>query len=349
MKRNEGSAPGERAAWIGVRIATSALGACALLGAACETTSSDAGTSTALTVENGPAWVMVVPQGGSTAGLNHDTQLRNNTGSSMDWSAQADVPWIQCAPASGTLGASQQTVSQVSFEAASFSSLQPGQHTGLVTFQQVGGPGSALLRVDVSVTPGSAQLTVTPAGNLAATGPQGGPFTGLSKTYDLTAGASAPVDWYATVTVPWVVFPGASSGTLPASGQTPLQVSIDAAQANAMAPGNYSGTLEVRETASNVLFGSRQVTLDVSAPPAPSGFTTFTPSVDTRTVHVSSTLGNDSFDGLTPGTPKKTLSAGVALLRTDSPTGCCSGRATPGPTRTSANGRSRVAPPPSRC
>src|SRR3989338_1091043 len=45
------------------------------------------------------------------------------------------------------------------------------------------------------------------------------------------------------------------------------------------------------------------------------GWTVFTPSPDTRIIYVSSSEGNDLNDGLSPQTPKQTISAGKALLR----------------------------------
>ncbi len=50
-----------------------------------------------------------------------------------------------------------------------------------------------------------------------------------------------------------------------------------------------------------------------------SSWTTFTPSADTRIVYVSSSTGNDSNNGLSPFTPKATINAGRALLRTGYP------------------------------
>lgn len=50
-----------------------------------------------------------------------------------------------------------------------------------------------------------------------------------------------------------------------------------------------------------------------------SSWTTFTPSADTKIVYVSSSEGNDANDGLSPFTPKRTINAGRALLRTGYP------------------------------
>lgn len=48
---------------------------------------------------------------------------------------------------------------------------------------------------------------------------------------------------------------------------------------------------------------------------ASTGYTSFTPSWDTRIVYVSSTVGHDGNDGLSPQTPKRTITAGIELLR----------------------------------
>src|SRR5207237_9388487 len=52
---------------------------------------------------------------------------------------------------------------------------------------------------------------------------------------------------------------------------------------------------------------------------AGSGWPSFTPSVDTRTVYVSSSSGDDQHDGLSPATSKRTVAAGQALLRSGYP------------------------------
>ncbi|HKS16124.1 MAG TPA: hypothetical protein VJU16_02370, partial [Planctomycetota bacterium] len=54
-------------------------------------------------------------------------------------------------------------------------------------------------------------------------------------------------------------------------------------------------------------------------PPAPIDWTTLSPSGDTRTIYVSDSAGDDTQDGLTEPTAKKTIAAGKALLRTGFP------------------------------
>ena len=60
------------------------------------------------------------------------------------------------------------------------------------------------------------------------------------------------------------------------------------------------------------------VLLAGSAPaqgPAEDGWTTPAASADTRTVYVSSSIGNDANTGLSSTAPKRTLAAGYALMR----------------------------------
>ncbi len=47
----------------------------------------------------------------------------------------------------------------------------------------------------------------------------------------------------------------------------------------------------------------------------PDGFTQFTPSANTRIIYVSSSLGNDAWDGLSQSQPKQTIQAGLAEAR----------------------------------
>ncbi len=77
------------------------------------------------------------------------------------------------------------------------------------------------------------------------------------------------------------------------------------------APGG--GTHHYRVTAVNAA-GSSNPTAWYSVTIS-SGWTQFTPSVDTRIVYVSSSTGNDANDGLSEAKAKKTISAGAALIR----------------------------------
>jgi hypothetical protein len=52
---------------------------------------------------------------------------------------------------------------------------------------------------------------------------------------------------------------------------------------------------------------------------AQTGWTSLTPSQDSRVIYVSSSSGNDANNGLSPGAPKRTVAAGYALVRNGYP------------------------------
>lgn len=56
-------------------------------------------------------------------------------------------------------------------------------------------------------------------------------------------------------------------------------------------------------------------TVPSSPPQDANGFTVFSPSVDTKTIYVSSSSGSDSNSGLSAATPVQTLAKGTSLLR----------------------------------
>jgi hypothetical protein len=77
------------------------------------------------------------------------------------------------------------------------------------------------------------------------------------------------------------------------------------------------GTLRYRVQATNIAGDSAwtawvQLAVD-------DGWTNFAPSPDSRIIYVSSSTGNDANDGLSTATPKRTINAGRALLRTGYP------------------------------
>ncbi len=73
---------------------------------------------------------------------------------------------------------------------------------------------------------------------------------------------------------------------------------------NAGVAGNLGGSSQGQGTG-----GATDLPTDAS------GFTTLTPSSDTRTIYVSSSTGNDAKDGLAPDTAVKTVERGKSLLR----------------------------------
>ena len=107
-------------------------------------------------------------------------------------------------------------------------------------------------------------LQVTPIDSLVATGPEGGPFSPSGTTYELTNQGSAPVDWMAAPTQPWLdVAPG--SGALNPGDSVEVAVSF-----NAIAAGLPEGVHSDVVTFANAKEGAertRDVVLVVTQPP----------------------------------------------------------------------------------
>jgi subtilisin family serine protease len=109
--------------------------------------------------------------------------------------------------------------------------------------------------------PAAAGLVVTPADELVAAGPVGGPFAPDETTYILSNASSAVLDWSAAGTQPWVSV-SANGGTLMPGASTTLTVFINS-QAQGLAPGTYTDTVLVSNITSGVGSTSRSVTLTV--------------------------------------------------------------------------------------
>ncbi|WP_345735843.1 S8 family serine peptidase [Prosthecobacter algae] len=127
-------------------------------------------------------------------------------------------------------------------------------HTGSLTF---GSQGYSLI-ISGAVWPTA--LALTPEGPLASEGFTGGPFTPVSKTYDLSNTSAESVPWTAVADQPWVqVSP--SSGTLAAGQNVTVTVGFSASAAN-LAAGNYEAEVLLTDTLNNLQL-TRQVTLQV--------------------------------------------------------------------------------------
>jgi len=99
-------------------------------------------------------------------------------------------------------------------------------------------------------TPNLAQMGVTPAGGLAASGYAGGPFSPAAITYTLTNAGGAVLNWSASRAANWLTL-SASGGTLAAGITTNVTVSVNT-NANSLPPGSYSDTVGFTNLNSNL-------------------------------------------------------------------------------------------------
>lgn len=90
------------------------------------------------------------------------------------------------------------------------------------------------------------QLVVKPVSGYYMTGPEGGPFTPVAKSWTVQNQAADSVDWTATVDEAWVDVdnPG---GTLASGAQTTVTLTPNAAT-EALTPGTYTATLTIAES-----------------------------------------------------------------------------------------------------
>jgi hypothetical protein len=138
----------------------------------------------------------------------------------------------------------------------------------------------------------------------------------LRRSFMLGNGTALPLAWEAQVSEPWLSLPGPASGELAPESSVEVMVDIDSSEAGAEEGAPAVANVVFRESITGAVLATRTVTVETSfGSQAGSGWTTLTRSADTRAVFVSSSAGDDLHDGLTPTTPKRTLAAGIALLR----------------------------------
>jgi hypothetical protein len=140
----------------------------------------------------------------------------------------------------------------------------------------------------------------------------------LHRVYSLTNTGAQIVHWAAQVSQPWISFATPASGVL-APGQTAdVAVEIDPAAAQIDGDEHAVARVAFVNLDSSAIEAESRVTVEPNfllGTGVVNGWTKFTASPDTQKVYVSSTSGNDQNDGLSPATPKRTLAAGVALMR----------------------------------
>jgi hypothetical protein len=163
-----------------------------------------------------------------------------------------------------------------------------------------------------SDAPTAGQLfTILPeSGSIIVRGPAGGPFEPAQGTFVLRNDGHTELSWDVSSSMPWLSFPGPTRGVVPAGGEVSVEFGIDPA-VGSLTAGFNAAVARFQMSGPASFIATRRVLLQITEP---SGWTTFTPSPDTRTIYVSP-AGDDGFDGLSPAKAKRTIAAGIALLR----------------------------------
>ena len=179
--------------------------------------------------------------------------------------------WIAATPAAGSVaaGASQTTTLTISAE-----NLTQGTYSRtLVISSNDPTRPQASLPVTLEVL-GVANLAVTPAAGLTASGLRGGPFTPAAQTFTLTNSGAQPLDWTASKSAPWLdLMP--VSGTLNPGATTTVVATLNAGAAG-LVPGSFTDTVAFTNTTNGAGTTTRPVALTV----LPAGELTVTPAVD---------------------------------------------------------------------
>jgi hypothetical protein len=126
----------------------------------------------------------------------------------------------------------------------------------------LGSPSVAQVNVSSRCLP---VLTVTPAGNFAATGNRGGPFSPPSATYRIANNDICAANWTAATagaSPNWLTL-NRTSGAL-APGSSVLVAANINTNANGLIPGVYASTVSFRNATTNTLAASRSAQLTVN-------------------------------------------------------------------------------------
>ncbi len=136
-----------------------------------------------------------------------------------------------------------------------------------------------------------------------------------SPAYLVANTGGAPLSCSVTPGESWVTV-SATEATVPSGASVPVGIAIDAELLADLGAGAYLAPIQFRDPANPSGNAYRFVGVTVEeVDQEPDGWTVFTASPDTRIIYVSSSQGSDSNSGLSDGSPKRTIQAGLALMR----------------------------------
>lgn len=189
------------------------------------------------------------PVGGPFSASGVEYQLTNLGSDPRSWIGTVDQSWLALDVADGVL-AGNATTTIVLGLTADAETLPAGTYTATVSFAPSGAPQLAATfpaQLTISSSTPGAELQVTAAANLSAYGPETGPFSDGTATYELTNLGSSPLPWTASVDENWLEV-DIAVGELAANASTTVTVSLTNA-ATTLSAGAYSATVSFVPTA----------------------------------------------------------------------------------------------------
>lgn len=217
---------------------------------------------------SGPAGLTVEgPQGGPFPAASVQFDLSNASPDlPLDFTASVDVPWLDIAPASGSLGASGTTSVTVSGNAG-LEALPAGMHEGQISFFMAGSATPLDTRSATANVLVPGELGVE-EGNFAASGDLGGPFTPGQVTLELMNGGEAPLDFSVAVDQSWLQATP-TSGSLAGGSSTPVTLALTP-EANALPAGTHLAGVSFADLSngSELTRTASPVVSDPDAPPS---------------------------------------------------------------------------------
>ncbi|MBK7875210.1 MAG: right-handed parallel beta-helix repeat-containing protein [Planctomycetes bacterium] len=260
------------------------------------------------------------PQGGPFPTATTVLPVANPMALTVRWRAFQSTPWLTATATSRTIAPNGTLDITVGIDPTAAASLAVGSYTADIAYRDRATlQWNVLWHLVLDVQPAQLAVDVAPAAPLQVQGPQGGPFSPMGANYTLTNTGNVPVSWGATSDQTWASIAGSNVGLLSPGQSAIVHVDLDSGVLNAFQVGSYTATLDFRRRSDGLLLGSRTIALTVDPAAPASGWTPLSPSPDTRSVFVSSSTGNDANNGLSSGTPKRTIAAAKALLRNGYP------------------------------
>lgn len=260
------------------------------------------------------------PQGGPFPGEPASIPLQNETGREIFWHVSNRASWAHFSSMRGLLQPWASGDVEVSINGSIASLLPVGLYDAYLLHRgEPGQPPAQLAHVRLTVEPQVPSIDLSPGDGLAAGGQVGGPVTPPGKTWTLLNSSAAPLTWSATLDQPWVTLVGETGGTLQPGESQGVRVALDPGRVAQLSAGVHRAELRILRASDSLVLDAREVLVDLLQASSDDGWTEFTPSADTRQIYVSSSSGNDSYSGLAPHSPKRTIAAGKALVRNGYP------------------------------